>query len=563
MSSARRVLSARLEVLLAVGLMALAVLFMSEPVRAQPAAQEQLAAMVGDSERLALIRRRGALVVGVKTDYPLFGGLNAQGEPEGLEHDLAADLARRLGVRLTRVSVTSANRLQRLEDGSVDVVIATLGDTAERRRIATLIEPNYYASGVTLFVRPESTVREWSDLRGQTVCATQGAYFNRDIARRYLLELQIYNLPRDARLAVRDGRCAGYLFDHTAIVADLRNPEWAGYRAPLPPVLSAPWAIAIARKERGSAFDRWLGDTVADWHRTGFLLEREQAWGLPASRFLLEARSLWTKATEEGAPLCTRGADGQWPAACRNSAFVSSADVSGLMQWGLRLRETTGIDLSIVYDPQDRMAFGSGLWLTLLLTLACIVGSMLVGLSGAMLIESRWVAVRGLAALANVMGRMTPPLLQIYLLLFGVGAVLAKQGIRLSPFWVAVACLSFYTGAGVMTALREAALVHRRNDPHYRIHPRRLAPILPLASGATVAALVNVAKATMMASAVAVPELLNVTTTIMAERGNVGVMMNTVLVLFLLFIMVLVRILGLIERRLVQGSPQRKSLASR
>ena len=94
--------------------------------RATPEASGTIASV--DSERLALIRRRGALIVGLKTDYAPFGGLNAQGQPEGLEHDLAADLARRLGVQPTKVSVTPANRLQRLEDGSIDLVIAPLGD---------------------------------------------------------------------------------------------------------------------------------------------------------------------------------------------------------------------------------------------------------------------------------------------------------------------------------------------------------------------------------------------------------------------------------------------------
>ncbi|MFZ9408242.1 MAG: hypothetical protein ACO26U_14265, partial [Burkholderiaceae bacterium] len=53
---------------------------------------------MADSERLTLIQKRGALIVGLKTDYAPFGGLNAQGQSEGLEHDLAADVARRLGV---------------------------------------------------------------------------------------------------------------------------------------------------------------------------------------------------------------------------------------------------------------------------------------------------------------------------------------------------------------------------------------------------------------------------------------------------------------------------------
>lgn len=505
-----------------------------------------------DSERMALIARRGALIVGVKTDYPPFGGLNAKGRPEGLEHELAADLARRLGVELIRVSVTSANRLQKLEDGSIDVLIATLGDTAERRRIATLIEPSYYASGVTLFMRPDSPIREWSDLRGQAVCAIQGTYFNREMARRYLLELQLYTQPRDARMAVRDRRCVGFLFDHTAIAADLLNPEWAGYRAPLVPVLETPWAIAVARSERGRAFERWLGDTVAEWHRSGYLIERERAWGIQPSRFLEDSRRLWQRQPDNGQPVCARQADGQWPATCRHTALVTSTEASGLLQWGLRLREATGIDLSVIYDPQDRRSLASGLSVTLLLILACMVGSGVVGLSGALLSESKHRSVRGLAAVGNVFGRMTPPLLQMYLLLFGVGSILASQEIRLSPFWVAVACLSFYTGAGIMSALTEAARLHRQRDPTYRIHPLRLAPVLPLASGSVVAALVNVAKATMMASAVAVPELLSASTAIMAERGNVGVMMNLMLVIFLLLIMGIVNLLARIEQRLVR-----------
>ena len=82
------------------------------------------------SERLALIKQRGALVVGVKTDYPPFGMLNSSGEPEGFEHDLAADIAKRLGVMLRKVGVTGSNRLQKLQEGEIDMVLATTGDTA-------------------------------------------------------------------------------------------------------------------------------------------------------------------------------------------------------------------------------------------------------------------------------------------------------------------------------------------------------------------------------------------------------------------------------------------------
>ncbi len=98
--------------------------------------------------RMERILDRGRLVVGVKVDYPPWGMIASDGSIVGLEPDLARDAADRLGVGLELVPVTAGNRLQRLAQGQVDLVIATLGDTAERRRISDLLRPHYYASGV-------------------------------------------------------------------------------------------------------------------------------------------------------------------------------------------------------------------------------------------------------------------------------------------------------------------------------------------------------------------------------------------------------------------------------
>jgi polar amino acid transport system substrate-binding protein len=501
------------------------------------------------SERLRLIRQRGTLIVGVKTDYPPFGMLDSAGRPEGFEHDLAADLARRLGVTLTKVSVTGSNRLQKLQEGTIDIVLATLGDTAERRQIVTMVEPNYYSSGVTLFMPPSSSVHSWADTRGQKVCATQGSYFNRTMQQRYLFDLQIYNNARDAKLAVKDGRCIGYLFDNTALMNDLTQPEWKGYRLPLPPTLETPWAIAIADKERGTQFEQFLGDALADWHRSGFLLEREKAWGIPPSKFLADAHALWTRKERDGTPFCRREPDGHWRPECRNKVFLTSTDVSGFAQLGLWLNEATGLNLSLIYDPFDRVEFLLGLATTLLLTVTCIAGSLAVGVTGAVLAESGNRVVRRLARLFCLLGRMTPPLLIIYLILFGIGSMLAAHyGISLSAIAVVVWCLSVYTGAGVMTALLDAAAALRHEDPGFALRFSNVQRLARLASASVTAALVNVAKATMMASAVAVPELLSATTTIINDRGNVGVMMNALLITFLLIVFVVVRVLQRVER---------------
>lgn len=516
----------------------------------QPAPRA-LATTLRHSERLALIKRRGTLIVGLKTDYPPFGTVNYAGLPVGFEHDLAEDIARRLGVRLTKVSVSSANRLQKLVEGTIDMVIATQGDTAERRRIATQIEPNYYASGVTLFVAPDSTLRDWAEVRGQNVCITQGSYFNREMSRRYLFTPLVFNTARDAKLAVRDKRCIGYLYDNTALAADLLKPEWAGYKMPLPAALITPWSIAIGPDEGGSDFAALVSDAVADWHRTGFLIERETAWGLAPSKFLRDMRRQWSAKEAHGDYVCRRADGATITPECRNQVFLSATEMTPLRRLANLVEEYTSLEVTLIYDAYDRAAFFSGLAMTLLLTVLCIAGSLIVGIALALSAARGIRAVRALVLFAAVCGRMTPPLLQIYLVVFGIGSLATAYGVSLSPLFAVIACLSIYTGSSIMVFILEGATVRRRANPDYQVRLGTLAELMPYIAAPVVSALVNVAKATMMSSAVAIPELLSATTSIMSEHGNVSTMMNIVLVTFLLLIFAVVRLLGALERRLL------------
>jgi polar amino acid transport system substrate-binding protein len=501
-------------------------------------------------QQIDAIRQRGELVVGVKTDYPPFGMLTADGQQQGFERDLAADLAKRLGVRLRTVGVNTTSRLDVLSSGRADVTIATLGDTAERRKFATLVEPDYYSSGVSLMTRPDSRIQHWSDLRGQTVCATQGSYFNRTMAQNHLMQLQIYANTRDDKLAVRDKRCAGWLFDNTAIEGELLTSEWHDYRIGLPPELVTPWAIAIARDERGGELEKFIGDTVAQWHRDGTLISLERKWGLPPSPFLAQMHTLWSTRDASGAYVCRRLANGQWPIACRNPIFVTSTEVTGLRRWGLWLNEKTGLDLTYIYDNYERAAFLHGIALTLALTACCVSGSFVAALMFLWFVHrggrTLSMAVRGFSALA----RMTPPLLQMYVLFFAVGSVVAARwGMHFDAFWVVVCVLSFYTGAGLMHTLDHAVAETRAKNPAYQLDARSLPRLLAESSTAITASLVNVTKSTMMASAVAVPELLSVSTSIVAEHGNVGTMMNTLMLFFLLLVFCVLHVLRWAQRR--------------
>lgn len=508
-----------------------------------------LAGAAGTDSPLAEIRARGVVRIGVKTDFAPFGMLDQAGNPVGFEVDLAGLIAQALGVKLQAVPVTTENRFQRLEQGLVDLIVATAGDTRERRQLATAIEPNYYGAGVTVMLRPEVKATDWAQIRGQPLCALQGAYFNKPITQRHIVDLRTYRSVRDALLALEDGRCVGYLYTDVAIDHLLKEARWSGYRAPFPSAFVIPWAISIARGARGTDLERTLGDLIAQWHRDGALLEAERQWGIRPSRFLAETQALWQKRDASGGFVCSRDAEGQWPIACRNAAFVTAAETEGLQGLGLWLRETAGIDLSVLYDGYDRKRYLQGVGWTIVLSLTSLMLALVVGLAGARLALARSPVLRRLAIAAATVGRSTPPLLQMYLLMFGVGSYLVvATGVKVSPLVMAVLALGLYHGAMIVFNLVEAAEHLRKRDPGFEPSLARLPELLALASVGIRGVMTNLCKATGIASAIAVPELLSATLAIIADQGNQAVMMNALLVVSYLVMTIWIASFARLER---------------
>jgi polar amino acid transport system substrate-binding protein len=290
---------------------------------------------------------------------------------------------------------------------------------------------------------------------------------------------------------------------------------------------------------------------VAQWHRTGFLITTEQKWGIQSAKFLKDAKAHWSQQDDKKNFVCQRDSAGLWPTECRNPAFVRSDEVGGLLRLGLWIQENTGLNLTFVYDNYDRSVFLRGLGYSIALMAGSIFLSLVIGASWAVLSESRvrWLSpvLRALA----VYGRMTPPLLQMYLLFFGVGALLwSGLGINLSAMAVAIWCMSYYTGSTIMTTLLDSADHLRVQQPQFRLTFSTLPTLVDLTAGAVKSALVNVAKQSVMASAIAIPELISATTSIMSDQGNVNVMMNVFLFTFIALISLWMWVLDWMEKRL-------------
>lgn len=510
-----------------------------------------VSAEVAPSPVLTDIKEAGVVRIGVKTDVEPFGLINSSGEIVGFEIDLAEDIAKRLGVRLVKVPVSTEARFQKLELGEVDLLLATVGDSLERRKIATAIEPGYFETGVTVMLRPDQRLKDWNAVRGKTLCALQGAYFNRPTSERYLLNLQTYKTVRDALLAVNGGRCDGFLYNAPAIKNLLKKAEFKGYTAPFPEALVTPWTMFVKKSEGGKAFEHFLAEVTADWYRNGMITRTAATWGISSSSWPADEIELWNRKEADGSYACTRNNKGLWPADCRRVEFVKSDDVSGLHALGLALKEKTGVDLSYVYDTYDRRQVGRGLAYTMILTALSIVASLALGLIAATVSEARVPLLSRFVLAAMSLGRLIPPLLMMYLLFFGVGGLLLSHyAVKLPALFVAVLCLAYYSAGIVMHALLEATSLLREKNPAYRLTLRTVSHAIDNARWPIKQALINVTKMSMIASAIAIPELLSQVNLIMAEKGNLVVMMTTLLVAYYLITSFWIRTFTFLENRL-------------
>lgn len=507
----------------------LLVLFASGPV---------LAARSAD---LDAIYERGAIVVGVKADYEPFGYRDASGALVGFEADIAARIAEMLGVEPQLVAVTSSNRLQKLAAGEVDLLVATLGDSLDRRRLVRMIEPGYYGGGASVLLPGDSLIREWADLKGAPLCAVQGALWNRLAATRMLAEIRAFGSVRDAELALREGVCAGWLYDDAAIGRRLASAQWAGYRM-LEPQFVSPWAMAVAAEGGLAAF---ADQAVAEWLRTGWLSLLETKWGLSPSIYLRRAEQEWGRRDADGQWHCRLDDQGKWPPDCRDLDLIEAQELRGIGAAILALRDGFGLDLTPFYDPFSRATFTRALATTLLLAVATVIGSLAAGIGGAAMLRSGIAAVRVPAAAVLALFRMTPPLLQLYLVFFGIGGLLAARGLTLDALWVAIVVLSLYAGAANAVALGDAAATI---PPSASDRYRRIAL---LAYPAIMGSCINIVKATAMASTIAVGELVHASTAIIADHGNAGVMMNILLACYVALVLAVVHGFSVFERKVL------------
>jgi polar amino acid transport system substrate-binding protein len=241
------------------------------------------------------IKQKGVLVVGVKADYKPFGFRDPSGNIIGLEPDLAGDVAKKLGVKLQLVPVVASNRMQFLEQGKIDLMIATMSDTPERAKIVGIVHPDYYASGVNVLSNKKAHLTKWEQLKGQKICGIQGAWYNKFVGENYGADVIAFTGTTQTETALMQGNCIGWVYDNTAFPGLLSEAKWSGFEMSLPTIKEVPWGLAVRLDDLNGPWGKFMSEMVTDWHKQGTVIALEDKWHVPHSAYVEEMHKKYMK----------------------------------------------------------------------------------------------------------------------------------------------------------------------------------------------------------------------------------------------------------------------------
>jgi putative glutamine transport system substrate-binding protein len=192
------------------------------------------------------IKARGVLRVGVKSDVPNFGLLNTStNEYEGFEIELARLLAQEIvgdPAKVEFTAVTAKTRGPLLDNGEIDMVIATFTITEERKLTYNFSTP-YYTDAVGMLVKKSAGYKGLADLDGKTIGVAQSATSKDaiDAAAKEIgvtLKFSEFATYPEIKAALDSGRVdvfsvdgsilSGYLDDTTEILPDRFSPQEYG-----------------------------------------------------------------------------------------------------------------------------------------------------------------------------------------------------------------------------------------------------------------------------------------------------------------------------------------------
>jgi glutamate transport system substrate-binding protein len=231
---------------------------------------------------MADLNAAGKITVGTKFDQPGFGLLNpTTKKPEGFDVEMGKLVAAKLGIPedgITWTETVSANREAFIQNGQVDIVVATYTINDARKQVVDFAGP-YYEAGQDIMVakgNPEK-IGGPEDLAGKNVCSVEGSTPAQNIRDKYpQAQLTLFDVYSKCADALTNGQVDAVTTDNvilTGLVAG--NPE--GFELVGNPFTKEPYGIGLAKGD--TEFRNFINDTLQESFDDGSWAE---AWDATA-----------------------------------------------------------------------------------------------------------------------------------------------------------------------------------------------------------------------------------------------------------------------------------------
>ena len=214
------------------------------------------------------IRDSGTVNIGVFSDKNPFGYVDENGEYQGYDVYFARRLAEDLGVKLNLVSTEAANRIEYLQTGKVDIILANFTVTPQRAEEVDFALP--YMNVALGVVSPDSRVIESLD---NWNADDQMIVISGTTAETYLTEnypdmkLQKYDTYANAKNAMENGSAAAWANDNTEVIAfALQSP---GFTVGIPS-LGSQDTIAPAVSKGNETLLGWINEEIRELGKENF-----------------------------------------------------------------------------------------------------------------------------------------------------------------------------------------------------------------------------------------------------------------------------------------------------
>lgn len=206
------------------------------------------------------IKESGTINIGVFSDKNPFGYVDENGEYQGYDIYFANRIGEDLGVKVNFVSTEAANRIEYLQTGKVDIILANFTVTPERAEEVDFASP--YMNVALGVVSPDSRVITSLDEVGEEepLIVISGT-----TAETYLIEnypnllLQKYDSYATAKNALENGNGIAWVNDNTEVIAFALQNE--GYTVGIPSLGSQDTIAPAVTKGNTTLLD-WLNEEI-------------------------------------------------------------------------------------------------------------------------------------------------------------------------------------------------------------------------------------------------------------------------------------------------------------